>query len=483
MELVKSGRTDVLLFMLSSFVAGIILLVQTNKKRTYDKFWSPPSVDHWVALALLYIPSGYIIAYLGSKLRSQLLFPLLFFGNVAIFLLLHICWQVSITITSRRIRAELSDTHQEKNAALVAYSQLTALGILSFSHNGVDSEMAESFRREIELSTVTRIFVHDVDIFVESSGIIGNILVDAAQSGIDIRIFANSSSKARQKLSQISQITSFNLKEFWLIQTSWSVYIMVATFGGCILRFKRVESENEMTLPAAGVENLLYRIEKDISIESNAAHAVVQRGPASYRDNIMKLEEQATRIDRIAKRIFVVFKDDSTIKAISKQRYGEGSSYLSEYVKEHKERKRLFERAIARGAVFREIYSTTELLTYVSTGKHGVSAILHRQNLVATVANWMEAIRNVPNYHVALCDEPVPFHYEIIDERHVVFHEAIGVHESTRVNSIFLDGYGTASDFQNEFDALWDRVPAERRRSEGVIQWLEINILPNLKSS
>ena len=95
----------------------------------------------------------------------------------------------------------------------------------------------------------------------------------------------------------------------------------------------------------------------------------------------------------------------------------------------------------------------------------------------------MEAIKNVPNYHVALCDEPVPFHYEIIDERYVVFHEAIGVHESTRVNSIFLDGNGTASEFQDEFNALWDRVPVERRRSEGVIDWLERNVLPVLRSS
>ena len=483
MDLIRSGRTDVLLFMLSIFVAGVILLVQTNKIHADDETWSPPSIEHWVALALLYIPSGYVIAYLGSRLRSQLLFPLLFLGAILIFLFLHVCWQFSIRAISKRIQTEASNNYAGSDGELSNNSLPATLGILNVRRNGVDRDLAESFRREVASSSITRIFVHDVDAFITGSGIIGTILVEAVRSGNDVRIFTNKLSKAWPELAQAMQLSSYNLREFWLFQTTWSTYVMVATSGGCIFRFRRIDSENELTLPAAGLESLFYRVENSISVESGASYAVVQRGPAAYRDNIMMLEAQATQIDRVAKRIFVVFKDDSTIQAISEQRYGEGSSYLSEYVEEHMERRRLFERSVARGVIFREIYSTTELLTYVSTGRHGVSAILNQKNIVATIYNWMEAIKNVANYHVALCDEPVPFHYEIIDERYVVFHEAIGVHESTRVNSIFLDGNGTASEFQDEFNALWDRVPVERRRSEGVIDWLERNVLPVLRSS
>lgn len=474
------GRTDILLFFAGCFVTGIVLLTQISSKNVTDETAPYSSAGYWIARILVYVSAGYIVAYMGLMSNTTYRFWLLFAGVVIVSFSLTLWrrWQLNLMInklTAAQTKAwgDIDKCEDYRDSA----NYFKQLGFIESRNT---HELIEVLRLEVEASHVTRLIAYNVDKFISESGAIGVVLMDAVRAGKDVRILSACPSKLWSRQQLELKMVPFEFEEFWLIQTTWSIYVILAGGSNCIVKLRRATSASKVNLPAVGLDLLIERIERRASDQSRIASATARQGPEAYRDLIASLERSAMKIDRIAKRIFVVFKDDDTIRTIAEQRYGEGSSYLMEYMQEHAERRRIFESAIKRGAIFREIYSCSELISYVKSGKHGVSAILQRRHLVAMISNWIDAIRTIPNYHVALTDEPVPFHYEIVDDKHVVFHEAIGVHESTRVNSIFLDGYGTASDFRVEFDALWDRVPLERRKSEGVIAWIEMHILSTL---
>lgn len=470
------GRTDILLFFAGCFVTGIVLLTQVSSKNITNEALHS-SAGYWLARVLVYTSAAYIVAYTGLMSNTAYRFWLLFAGVIIVSFSLTLWWRWQLNLTINKFTTDQTKTWNDidkyENYRISA-NYFKQLGLIESRNT---HELIEAFRLEVEASRVTRLIAYNVDNFISESGAIGVVLMDAVRAGKDLRILSACPSKLWSGQQLEPKIVPFEFEEFWLIQTTWSIYVILAGDSSCIVKLRRATSANKVNLPAVGLDLLIERIERRASDQSRIASATARQGPEAYRDSIASLERDAMKIDRIAKRIFVVFKDDDTIHTIAEQRYGEGSSYLMEYMQEHAERRRIFESAIKRGAVFREIYSCSELISYVKSGKHGVSAILQRRHLVAMISNWTDAIRTIPNYHVALTDEPVPFHYEIVDDKHVVFHEAIGVHESTRVNSIFLDGYGTASDFRVEFDALWDRVPLERRKSEGVIEWIETYIL------
>mgnify|MGYP000880300152 CR=1 FL=1 len=474
------GRTDILLFFAGCFVTGIVLLTQISSKNVTDETAPYSSAGYWIARILVYVSAGYIVAYMGLMSNTTYRFWLLFAGVVIVSFSLTLWrrWQLNLMIN--KLTAVQTKAWDDIDKCEDYRDSANYFKQLGFIESRNMHELIEVLRLEVEASHVTRLIAYNVDKFISESGAIGVVLMDAVRAGKDVRILSACPSKLWSRQQLELKMVPFEFEEFWLIQTTWSIYVILAGDSNCIVKLRRATSASKVNLPAVGLDLLIERIERRASDQSRIASATARQGPEAYRDLIASLERSAMKIDRIAKRIFVVFKDDDTIRTIAEQRYGEGSSYLMEYMQEHAERRRIFESAIKRGAIFREIYSCSELISYVKSGKHGVSAILQRRHLVAMISNWIDAIRTIPNYHVALTDEPVPFHYEIVDDKHVVFHEAIGVHESTRVNSIFLDGYGTASDFRVEFDALWDRVPLERRKSEGVIAWIEMHILSTL---
>jgi hypothetical protein len=203
----------------------------------------------------------------------------------------------------------------------------------------------------------------------------------------------------------------------------------------------------------------------------------VAMSPEDYKDWIVAAEAKAQVIDRVPKRISVVFKDPATVEAIAARRFGVGSRNVDHYVAEHEQRRTHFFSALKSGMRCREIYNTSELRTYVSLRRHG-AVVIEADLITQTLERWVECIRAQGNYFVGITDDPVPFKYAVIDRATVVMHEAIGVDDRHRVNGIFIESFRAAHKFSEDFDVTWDRIPPERRDREYIEDWIEGALIP-----
>lgn len=210
----------------------------------------------------------------------------------------------------------------------------------------------------------------------------------------------------------------------------------------------------------------------------------VTSSPREYKDRILKVESDATTIDRIPKRVSVVFKDEQTVIQIAEQRFGEGSANIEHYVTEHRLRRQQFLESLAEGSLrCREIYNKAELLAYVSTRKHGKSVDLSPSAMARTIGDWIEAIEGYPHYFVGLTDDPLPFKYQIVNAVTVSMHEAIGTADSHRLNGLLITSAPVAQKFQQDFEVVWDRIPPAERLRAKVLEWLRTTLLPELGNS
>ena len=203
----------------------------------------------------------------------------------------------------------------------------------------------------------------------------------------------------------------------------------------------------------------------------------VAKSPRDYADWSVACEQNALQIDRIPKRISIVFKDPTTVEAIADARFGSGSGNIGHYVAEHELRRANFFASLKRGMQCRELYSTASLIEYIRSRRHA-SATLEVSLVRSTVARWMEALRSQPNYLVGLTTDAVPFKYSVIDRRTVIMHESIGVDDRHRVNAFFLVGDEVGTAFSDDFDLTWDRIPPAMRDRTKVLEWIETNLLP-----
>lgn len=218
--------------------------------------------------------------------------------------------------------------------------------------------------------------------------------------------------------------------------------------------------------------------------ETQSIEVAVTSSPREYKDRILGVESDASTIDRIPKRVSVVFKDEQTVIEIAEQRFGEGSASIEHYVTEHRLRREQFLDALADGRLrCREIYNKAELLAYVSSRKHGKSVDLSPSAMARTIKDWIDAIEGHRHYFVGLTEDPLPFKYQIVNAVTVSMHEAIGTADSHRLNGLLITSAAVAQNFQQDFEVIWDRIaPADRTRAN-VVEWLRTTLLPELGDS
>lgn len=211
-------------------------------------------------------------------------------------------------------------------------------------------------------------------------------------------------------------------------------------------------------------------------LETGLNHAVNIRAamsPADYKDMILALEGAAKHIDRIPKRLFVVFKSGEMVRTIAEQRYGIGSVHVKHYVEEHKDRSALFFAALGRGMSCREIYNKAEIIAYVRGRKHGRNVTLTSTQIEETVVRWRDAVLSQPNYMVGLTDMPLPFKYELVDGLHFVMHEAIGQNDEGRMNAFCVTGREFCKKPMSDFEIIWNNIPPAGRKPKNVVRWIE----------
>lgn len=235
---------------------------------------------------------------------------------------------------------------------------------------------------------------------------------------------------------------------------------------------------------ASGIYLLVNQLSRLVEGEINHAVTIcAATSPAEYKDMILPLENEAKRIDRLPKRIFVVFKTEAVVHEIAKQRYGIGSRHIEHYVEEHKERSAKFFAALGRGMICREIYHKSEVLAYVRGRKHGKRVHLTRAQMEETIMRWRDAIITQPHYMVGLTDAPLPFKYELIDGTHFIMHEAIGQNDEGRMNAFRITGVEFCKKPMNDFEIIWNSIPAESRMPKNVAKWIETDLRTELHAN
>jgi hypothetical protein len=225
----------------------------------------------------------------------------------------------------------------------------------------------------------------------------------------------------------------------------------------------------------------LYQLTSQLSRLLGTDHAVKARAitsPAEYKELILSLEGEAKSIDRIPKRLFVVFKSENVIQSIAEQRHGLGSANVRHYIEEHAERSRRFYSALGRGMRCREIYNRSEVIAYVKDRRHGKGVLLTTEQVRDTIVLWRDAVRHQPNYMVGLTDARIPFKYEIIDGTNFIMHEAIGQLDDHRLNAFCITGKDFCERASSDFETIWNSISPQARNRENVMRWIEKELLP-----
>lgn len=199
--------------------------------------------------------------------------------------------------------------------------------------------------------------------------------------------------------------------------------------------------------------------------------------PEEYRKVIIPAEAGANRIDRVPKRLSVVFKSPATVRSIAEGRYGYGSPSIQHYTEEHDARRQEFFTALGRGMACREVYNAAELIEYVSSRRHG-SVLLTASEMIDTLSRWRAAVENYERYFVAITRDPLPFKYEVVDTRLAILHEAVGINDLHRLNGIILQGRHVGASFLRDFETIWDRVDANLREKTGVLSFIDGELFP-----
>lgn len=205
--------------------------------------------------------------------------------------------------------------------------------------------------------------------------------------------------------------------------------------------------------------------------------------PYSYHRLVVEAENTARHIDRIPKRISVLFKGDELIEHIARGRFGPGSPNVKEYREEHVTRRELFYASLRAGNLFcREVYNTDELVGYIGTLTHAGPVRIPVHLARDMVIRWHDAIVNWPkNYQVGFTKDRIPFKYHIMDGKQVIMHEAIGSADMHRLNAISIFSQSIAEKFTRDFNTIWERTEPRQRDNRYVAEWISENILPRLQ--
>ena len=133
--------------------------------------------------------------------------------------------------------------------------------------------------------------------------------------------------------------------------------------------------------------------------------------------------------------------------------------------------------------VCREIYNKSEVISYVIGRKHGRRVTLTPSQMEETLMRWRDAIRESQGkYLVGLTDTPLPFKYELIDGMHFIMHEAIGQNDEGRMNAFSITGAEFCKKPSNDFEIIWNSIPALFRDPSYVSKWIETDLVDELNA-
>jgi hypothetical protein len=197
-----------------------------------------------------------------------------------------------------------------------------------------------------------------------------------------------------------------------------------------------------------------------------------------FKELVQRLESGARTLDRLAQRMFIVFKDDDTIETIGRGRYADQSTELKAYVDEQRERRAAFSAAMNDGSlVCREVYSASELRAYAEKPLHG-DVQISKDQARRMFAKWRDALRDYPNnYQARISEDLLPLKYAISDGRTVMMHQGVELRTKGRLKGFLLACGGVADPFVADFKIAWSDAEKHHGDNAAVIRWIDENLL------
>lgn len=425
-----------------------------------------------LALATIYPAAGWIGKVAESPHPGIIYVSLS--GAAIIGLILHLAvlrYQSKATESAIRVASEKADEIERSLAQL-----REATDIDTVFERPSDPLFVEALTRDLRQATFAHIFAighTSLDEWADLWKAISNFV----NTGGRIRLISDSplrNSSTLVDFRRVPEVISGFMRGVFAVDCGGPFYFGIGSVHDdlVIARFDG-RSAGKHSL-ASGVFLLTSHLAR--LLESGLHHAVTVRAamsPADYKEMILSLESEAARVDRLPKRLFVVFKSTEVVRYIAEQRYGTGSIHIKHYVEEHQERAAKFFAALGRGMICREIYNKSEVLAYVQARKHGRNITLTREQIEETVVRWRDALLSQENYMVGLTDAPIPFKYELIDGTHFIMHEAIGHSDEGRMNAFCVSGMEFCKKPISDFEIIWNSIPATSRKRRNVANWID----------
>lgn len=197
-----------------------------------------------------------------------------------------------------------------------------------------------------------------------------------------------------------------------------------------------------------------------------------------YHSTVADLESSADRVDKLVKRMSIVFKSEDHINFIAEQRYGKNSRQYQTYVDSQMARKESFFERLERGSYEqRDICPIGGFIDHLQSPVHaGVSADTAHFS-TEQARNLIDTLRKYDGrYSLGLTKSRLPFRYSIYDSSHVVMHEAVGAADLHRINSMIISDSSAVKSFQEEFDFLWSLRDESLRTNASVVAFIESQI-------
>jgi len=212
------------------------------------------------------------------------------------------------------------------------------------------------------------------------------------------------------------------------------------------------------------------------------------RSQDEFRRLVLTIEGNETgtaprTLDRVAQRMFVVFKEEEAIEKIASGRFRDGTPSYHAYKAEHATRKELLKKGLqARYVHCRELYSKKELLQYAGDRRHG-NVVLDKDDLRNTFRNWRTALVEYPeNYRVRLTEAPLPIKYSVRDGSMAMIHNGVQIETVGRLMGFLLAGHEVAGFFAADFNKVWDDAAAASPDNETVVRWIDDTLIPALEA-
>ncbi|SFR57187.1 hypothetical protein [Litoreibacter janthinus] len=381
--------------------------------------------------------------------------------------------------------------HASINSRKAAREERVAYQLSSFGLSRFDDVKEAALWNEIESlitddGTKTLIFGGPGEGLISSSAGFRRSIVKAlslARSPVEIVVRENFKSILESQLSTILEDPNarvhYSNEELPMLAFGLGNYYFFA-FGGATEVEKPLWKVSKSDPRSEGITaSIGAYIRKSFAEDWNAPKGIEVVSRANdYHSKVAAVEEHARQVDKIVKRISIVFKSEEHIRYIASARYGENSKQYQTYVNSQLSRRDSFMTRLRDGRFEqRELCSLDGFLAHLREPTHAGVDQISKSFIISQVENLIQVLEEFDGrYSLGLTRSRLPFRYSIYDDKSVVMHEAVGAADLHRINSMFVTDNRAVEAFQQEFDYLWSMAEPTMRSNKDVVEFLKHEI-------